>query len=876
LFRVPSARSRLNLSEIDDELRFHIESRIDELSASGLSATDARDMALREFGDLARYRNDVITIDHQRAREMRMREFLESVGSDVRHAARNLRAQPGFALVAVLTLALGIGATTAVYSAVSGVLLRPLPYPHADRIVHVGERSIEKPGRGGNTSYPNFADWQRLARSFTAMGLHNTWQATLTGRGDPERVQIADVSAGMFDVFQVKPFLGRPILPSDNLDVAAAGPVAVVSYSFWRSRLNGDPKMVGQTIQLNFTSFQVVGVMPEGFTAPPGLSRPIWANFSGDRDGRSGRSKNVYALLRPGVTPAHAQAEMTQIAEQLATMYPKENKGSTTVVDGLVDRLVGDLRRPLYMLLGASVFVLLIACANLSNLLLARGVTRSRELAVRAALGAERLRIVRQLLTESLLLAIVGSVAGIGIAAAATKSLTKLGPDAFQLRPPSLDLGVLAVAVVLSVATTLLFGLLPALRGAPRDPQATLRASSGRVSGGQTAKTRTALAIVQLSLAVVLIAVSTLVMKSFVRVLNVDPGIRGDHLLTMAVNLPRARYDSSKSTAFYEQLEQRLLANPEVRGVAFTSLIPFSGDYDRIGISQIVGEPERSGNDAPEADRYVVSPGYFATMGVRLVRGRLFTRDDRFDGPVVCLVDEVFARRTWGDVNPIGKQMKLPARPDFATIVGVVTHVKTYGLDADSKGQIYMSHVQYPWRWSSLVVRTTGAPLAFAPSAARVIHELDRDQPVSEVKTMGAMMDNLLRARRFTLTLLGAFAGVAVALAVIGLYGVIAYGVSQRRREFGVRIALGAQQRQIARMVVFEGARVAVAGVIVGGAAALAMGRFVSSLLFEVSARDFSVYASVAAGLIAVAMAACLIPARRATQVDASEVLRGD
>jgi predicted permease len=873
LFRLTDS-AQVDPHQVDDELHFHIESRIDELVAGGHPDLEAREMAEREFGDWGRYRDDVLTIDHHYAREIRMREFIESVGDDVRHAARALRAQPGFSLVAVLTLAMGIGASTSVFSVVSGVLLRPLPYVTASRIVHIGEREADKPGRGSNTSYDNFTDWQRLARSFEAIGLYNTWQSTLTGRGDPQRVEVAGVTAGVFNVFHVKPVLGRAFTAADNMDNAAA--VAVVGYDFWRSRLGGNPAIIGQNITLNFTPIQVIGVLPEGFVGPRGLARPIWINFSDDTDGRAGRSKNVYALLRSGVSLEAAQSEMQQISAQLTQLYPKENKGSATIVDRVVDLLVGDLRRPLYMLLGASFVVLLIACANLSNLLLARGVTRSRELAVRAALGAGRTRIIRQLLTESVLLAVIGSTAGVSIAYVATRQLLKLGPAVFETRPPAMDLGVLACAIAMSVGTTLLFGLLPALRGVPRDPQATLRASSSRAAGGQTARTRNALAVMQLSLAVVLLSASTMVIKSFARVLRIEPGIRGDHLLTLSLNLPRARYDSSKSTAFYAQLEQRLTSMPDVRGVAFTSLVPFGGDFDRISISKIVGESEHAGNDAPEGDRYVVSPGYFATMGVRLVKGRLFDADDRYDGLVVCLVDEVFARRTWGAKDPIGKQMKLPARPDFATIVGVVTHVKTYGLDVDSPGQIYMSNVQYPWRWMSMVVRTTGAPEAFVPAVTRAVHELDPDEPLSAVKTMDAMMSDLLHARRFTLTLLATFAAVAITLAVLGLYGVIAYGVSQRRREFGIRMALGAQQGHIARMVIGEGGRIGLFGAAFGALGALATSRLISSLLFEVNARDVTVLALVSIGLVCVSMLACVLPARRATRVDAVEVLRGD
>jgi putative ABC transport system permease protein len=873
-FRLGDARTSTDVGAVDDELRFHIETRADELIASGVSRTDADAIALREFGDVARYRDHVLTIDHHYAREMQMRDFLESVGGDVRYAWRSLRSQPGFTAVAIVTLALGIGATTAVFSTVSGVLLRPLPYATADRIVHLGERSTDRPGRGGTTSYDNFVDWQRMSRSFAAMGLFNTWQPTLTGRGDPERVSVAGVTAGLFDVFGIMPALGRAIVPTDNL--ANAAPVAVVSYDFWRTRLNADRSVIGQTVLLNFQPIQVVGVLPSGFVAPGNLNRPIWVNFGDDTDGRGGRSKNVYALLAPNVTADRAQLEMSRIARELAQQYPDPNKDHTVMVERLGDRIVGDMRRPLYLLLGASLFVLLIACANLSNLLLARGVTRARELAVRVALGGERRRIVRQLLTESALLAALGSIAGVAIAAVATKSIRSLGPALFQSRAPELDIRVLSVAIGLSVLTTLLFGLMPALRAAPHDPQRALRATSSRASGGQTARTRTALAVVQLGLAVVLLSACALVIKSFVRILRVEAGINGDHVLTMSVSLPRARYDSAKSTIFYQQLQDRFAANPDVRGVAFTSLVPFSGDFDRVSINKFDGEPDRAGGDAPEGDRYIVTPSYFATMGVRLVRGRLLSADDRFEAQPVCVVDEVFAKRVWGDQNPIGRRMKLPMRPEMATVVGVVTHVKTYGLDVTSPGQIYMSNAQFQWRWMSMVVRTSGDPALFAPAAARTIHELDRDQPISDVATMDDMMDNLLRARRFTLTLLGAFANVAIVLAAIGLYGVIAYGVSQRRREFGVRIALGARASQIGRMVLLEGARMALAGLVVGGIAAFALSRVVSTLLFEVDARDVSVFALVSFGLIAVALIACVIPARRATRVDASEVLRGE
>lgn len=874
LFRLFSRDPRRTAGAIDDELRFHLETRIDELVANGTAEPEARAIALGEFGDWSRYRDDCLVIDTHFARETRMRELIESVWADIRLAARTLRTQPGFAIVAVLTLSLGIGATTSVFSAVSGVLLRPLPYVNAERIVHLGEQKISRPGRGGTTSNPNYDDWRRSARSFATMGIVTNFSATLTGRGDPERVGAALVSAEMFDVFHVRPYIGRAIVAADNLP--GADGVTLLSYDYWRARFGGDSSIVGQYLMLNLTPVLVIGVLPPGFAGPDRLDRPMWGNIANDTtDGRAGRSKEVYALLKPGVTVARAQAEMTQLAAQLATTYPQDDKGNTVIVDPLGDRTVGDLRRPLYLLLGASFLVLLIACANLSNLLLSRGLGRRREIAVRAALGAGRGRLIRQLLTESLVIAAAGSVIGIGIAAGTVKVLAALGPAVFAQRPPELNVGVLLASVGLSAFAALLFGLVPALRSSPRNPQLALREGAVRTVGGGTRRTRTALAIAQLSLAVMLLSASALVIKSFVRVLRVQPGIRGDHLLTMSVTLPQARYGGVNSTVFYEQLAGQLRGQPGIASVAFTSLIPFGGSYDRVNITQIRGQADRAGADAATADRYVVSASYFATMGVRLVAGRLPNDNDRFDAPAVCVVDEVFARHTFGDNNPIGQVITIPPQRE-ATVVGVVTHVKTYGLDVESPGQIYLSNAQFPWRWSFVVVRTTGDPLSVAPSVARAVRSLDAAQPVSNIATMDAMMSALLRARRFTLALFTAFAGVAITLATIGLYGVIAYGVSQRRREFGIRMALGARPPEIARMVMLDGGRIAAAGLVIGAAGALAMGRFIASLLFELSARDATSFAAVAVGLVAVVVLACIVPARRATALDAAEVLRGD
>jgi putative ABC transport system permease protein len=869
-FRIPRHDP---VSELDAEIAFHIEAHAEDLVRRGIPRDQALRSAHAAFGNRRHWSDTTLTIDRQFARETRMRQLLQSTVSDVAFAIRGFRRTPAFTIVALLTLGLGIGATVAVFSAVSGVILRPLPWPAADRIVHLGERGIAESGAGQNTSSENAFDWQRMSRSFEAMGLYTTFSVTYTGGSAPLRVDVANVTPGMFDVFRVVPALGRTIAATDT--VQGAPTVAVVSWDFWKSRLGGGD-IVGRTIQLNFNPVTVVGILPRDFRGPQRLDRPIWLNFVYDTsDGRGGRSKNVFALLRPGVSVAQAQHEMTRIARQLAELHPRYNKGSTVVVDRVADVVIGQVDRPLYLLLGASALVLLIACANISNLLVVRGIGRQRELAVRTALGAGGQRLARQLLVESMVLAGAGSALGVLLGWWATRTIAMLGPDVFRDRPPSVDERVLAFSVALAVLSTIIFGLAPALRAARADVATALRAG-GRVIGLGTRRARATLALVQLALAVVLLTSCGLVLKSFARVLQVDPGVQVDDRLYADLWLPRARYDSGRSVIFYQELERRLLATPGVRHVGLTSQVPLSGYLDRVSISQIAGRPELTGADMPEGDRYIVSPGYLGAMGIRVLQGRGLLESDRYENEPVALVDEAFARKAFGDADPIGQRMKLPARPEMATVVGVVSHVKTYGLDTGSPGQIYMSNAQYRWRWLAVVVHTSSRAESFAPTLARVVQSIDPDQPIAGATTLESALSTLLRARQLTLTLLGAFALIALVLASVGLYGVIAYSVSQRRAEFGVRMALGAPARAVGRMIVSEGGRIAVAGLVVGILGALLAGRLLASLLYEVRPTDPLVFATVATLLLCVALLASIFPARRAMRVSPSEVLRQD
>jgi len=799
-------------------------------------------------------------------------EFFASVRADLEYAGRSLRRRTAFTAAAVVTLALGIGGATSVFSVVDALLLRPQPFPDADRIVHVGRRGVTATGPGTNTSVDDYMDWAARARSFSAMGVLDNSTATLTGHGDPQRIGIARVSSGIFTVFGVRPRLGRPLLASD--DARRAPTVALLSDDLWQSQFGGDSSIVGRTITLNALPVRVVGVLPAGFVVPGRLDRPIWENFTAYGDGRANLSESVWALRRANVSVAQAQAEMTRIGAELATEHV-EDRDHTVVVDRLDALLVGDLARPLYALLAASFIVLLIACANVSNLLLAYGMARKGELAVRAALGASRGRIVRQLLTESGLLAAVGCAVAIVVARGVILLLTSLNPDAVSHRPPELNLMVLLAAMALGGLTTVLVGFLPAIRVSRTSAYTTLRTTVAGAGGGRTGRTRVCLAIAQLSMAVILLSAGVAIARSFARVLQTEPGIRTDHLITLNVALPQnPRYDGQASTLFFRQLMESAREVPGVKSVATTSLVPFSGDQMLIGITRVLGQPERTGANTALADRYIVSPDYFAAMGIRLLRGRVLSDADRPKAAAVCVIDETFARRIFGDDNAVGKEMLIAGRSDYATIVGVVAHVKTYGLDAESFGQIYVSSEQYPWRWASLVVRTEANPSLVVAPITRIVHQLDPNQPVTDVSTMEQLMGGLLRPRRFTLTLMTAFAVVATTLAVVGLYSVIAFGVTLRRREFGVRIALGAGEWRVAGLVLREATAIALIGGLVGVAGSLAGGRFINSMLFGVSPHDTVSIASSSLGLVCVAVLACVIPVRRATAAHLGHVLR--
>ncbi|HJR40471.1 MAG TPA: ABC transporter permease [Gemmatimonadaceae bacterium] len=876
LLSLASTRTPARLHrDVNEELRFHLEMKVAALLDQGLDEESARAEAARQFGDIHQFEDACLVLDRQREREMRNGELLRSIAQDVRHAARLLRQSPGFTTVAVLTLALGIGATTSIFSVVSAVLLRPLPYVGADRIVFIGEQERGSMHKETTTSYPNYLDWKAEAKSFEAMALYDGWSPTIAEGGDAERIRASLVTAEIFDVFRVKPILGRPILPSDN--VTNAEPVALLSHGLWRARFGGDPGVVGRVIQLNGRPRTVVGVLPPDFHPPRGeLEGELWGNnWTDSTDGRGGRAVQVFARLKPDVTLEQARAEMRTIGARLATAYPETNARQEVYVEPLRDQLVGETRGPLVVLLAASALVLLIACANLSNLLLARGVSRAREMAVRAAIGATRGRTVRQLMTESAVLAAIGGAGGVLLGWWATRAMIVMAPESIRGGDVAMDGRVLAFTVVVTLLTVALFGLVPAAR-ASRVELAIALKEGARGSVGRVGKRlRSALVVAQLALALTLLAGAGLLIKSFARVTAIESGIDPKNVLTMSMAPSSASYTMEEVTPFFDRLLERVRVIPGVRDVAVTSIVPFSGKFDRIAVT-LEGKAYGGGERKPEGDRYIISSGYPRAMGLTLRSGRGFEPRDRYDAPLVALVDDVFARRTWPGESPLGKRMKLPGRDSLATVVGIVGHVKHYGLDAESGGQIYMSNRQYPWRFMSIVTRTRGAPLALAPAVRSAVREIDPNQAVFDVGSVEQWMEERLAARRFAMALLGVFAGVAVVLAAVGLYGVIAYAVTMRRGEIGVRLALGATPGEVRQMVLGDGMRLAAVGLATGVAGALMGARLIEAMLFGVSAADPAVLGAVAALMLAIAAVASWVPGRRAASVDPIAALRSE
>jgi len=819
---------------------------------------------------------------------------VDSVLQDCRYALRTLTKAPAFTAVAVLTLALGIGANTVVFGMVNSVLLRPLPFDHPEQLVKIWGRYSKQDIPQNWMSEPEVWDLRDKLRSVSRIAAYNTGTgANLTrDASEPLRITINQASAELLPMLGVKPAVGRLFSPDE--DTPGRERVALLDFGFWKGQMGSDASIVGRDIQLNGQTYTVVGVLPDGFTF--GGDANVWLPLALDRaqpNNRGNHYLEVLARLRAGVTLPQVSADLDTITSDLSAQftpfYPKDS-GFGLYPRLLQTDLVGSAKLGLVVLFAAVGFVLLIACINLANLLLARGSSRRRELAVRAALGAGRLRLVRQMVTESIVIAVAGGACGVVLALWLTEALRSTAAVALpNTRPLTVDVQVLLFAATVSIATGVLFGLVPALQSSsPRGTAALKETARGSSGAGRTL--RSGLVVAEISIALVLLVVAGLTVRSLQQLLEVNPGFQAGRLLTARISLPPANYrDITATTAFFTALQERVQALPGVQAAGMTTLLPMTG-RNSSGSTFIDQTTAQGLTESPlvrkpylEADQRTVTSGFFEAMRIPVVRGRVLTSADSAGAAPAIVVDEEFAKRLWPDREPIGQRISNSAIPNsnppvlfWRTVVGIVGHVKNNALDQIGREQIYVPLAQtpFPIRSMYLSVRASVDPTAIVSAIQRTVQTLDPSLPVYEVKTMDAWLDTTVSPRRFNVLLLLAFGALALTLAAVGTYGVIAYSVSQRTKEIGIRIALGASRHDVLRMVVGGGLRLAVTGVLVGVALSLAAGRLISTLLFGVRPTDPLTFSAVAATLLATAVFAAWIPARRATRVDPMVALR--
>jgi putative ABC transport system permease protein len=859
--------------EIDEELRFHIDMRSEEYIRKGMSPEEARREAERRFGRLTRIK--------EMGYEVRGGGLVETLWQDLRYGARMLIKSPGFTLIAVITLALGIGANTAIFSVVNAVLLRPFPYESPERLLILQE-SVSG-GAPFSPSYPNFADWRDQNTLFDSMAAVRANESfNFTGEGEPERLQGRLVSAGFFSTLGIEPLLGRDFLAEE--DRPGATPAVILSYGFWQRRFGADPGVIGKQLTFNKQSFTVVGVTPADFQygAEADVTVPIGIQAERFRLRGKDPGVNVVARLKPGVSQQQAETELNLIAARLEQQYPESNIGRRVLLTPLHESFVGDVRQPLLILLGSVGLVLLIACANVANLLLVRASARRKEMAVRVALGAGRARIIRQLLTESVLLAVLGAVLGILLAFWGTSLIISQVPDGIpRLHEARVDAPVLFFTLAISLLTGLLFGLAPALQASR--PNLTEGLKEGeRGSSGRRQRLRGVLVVCEVALTLALLAGAGLLIQSFRRVLQVDPGFNSRNLLTMQLSVNNA--DGHQVANFFEQLQREVRSLPGVKSVAVSNGLPLGGANQPPFI--VEGRPRPEPGKEPVGIRYTVSSDYFRTLGIELLRGRVFAAQDMPDTQPVVIIDEVLARQYFSDEDPLGKRIRqaLPDAPSLE-IVGVVRHVEHDSLDgqAPARAQFYLNFHQIPVerlptqvRRINLLVHTEVDPSSLAPAVRRQVAALNKDQAVFNVRTMEQIVAQSVAPRRFSMLLLTVFAAVALVLAGVGIYGMMSYAVAQRTREIGVRMALGARVSDVMKLVIGQGMKLVLVGLGVGLVASIALARTIKSLLFGVSATDPATFAAIAVLLALVALLACFVPARRATQVDPVIALRGE
>jgi predicted permease len=815
---------------------------------------------------------------------------MDTFVKDLRYGLRIMAKSPGFTAVAVLTLALGIGANTTLFSVVNGVLLNPLPYPQPERLVALYSRTADSPT--WSISYPNFLDWVRDNRSFSTLASYREQDYNLTGMGEPERLPGEMVSATFFPVLGVKPALGRTFLPEE--DQVGARPVVLISAGLWKRKFGSAPDAVGKTLTLSGAGYTVVGVIPATFHYSGnnfGSSRDVYVpigqwNDPTFRDRKVGMGMDAVGRLKPGVTFEQAKADMDALGRHLAEEYPEADKGLGITLVPLKQNIVGDIQPFLLLLLAAVAFVLLIACVNVANLLLARSTSRSREFAVRTAIGAGAGRIVRQLLTESILIALAGGGLGVLLCAWGLQAALKILPEALpRVEEVRLDGRVLLFTLAASVLAGILFGLVPALKSVRPDLHEILK-EGGRGLSGARHRAQGVFVVAEVALALVLLAGAGLMIRALAKLWSIDPGFDSHNVLTFVLSLPpAASQNPDAGRAAWRRTQEELAAIPGVQSASLTvTAMPLQGDSEVP--FWLEGQPKPPTQaEMKETLFYTVQPDYLKVMGIPLQRGRFLTSADDEHSPFVTVIDERFAQLYFGNQDPIGKHVNFDILNATAEIVGVVGHVKQWGLDADAtssiQAQCYFHVAQIPDQFVSLiggntgiVLRTAGSPLAQVGSIRRALDQASRQQVMYRIQTMDEIIAESLAARRFSAVLLGIFSALAVVMSCVGIYGVISYLAGQRNHEIGVRMALGAERRHVLQMVLGEGAKMTLLGVAIGLVAAFGLTRLMANMLVGVSPHDPLTLTAVASLLVLVALAACYVPARRATKVDPMVALR--
>jgi putative ABC transport system permease protein len=874
-------RTRRALDGLDDDIRDHIERETQDNLDRGMSPEEARRHAMLRFGNVARVKEDT--------RAVWVWQWLEQLLQDSRYAIRTLGRRPGFAAVAVLTLALGVGANTAVFSIANAVLLQPLPYRAPSRLFVIYEQH-PAPMLRTRLSAENFLDLQREARSFEAIGGYIGTGFTLSGRGEPEFVVGQMISAELLDALEVQPLVGRRFRADEN--EGGRDQVMLLSHALWQRRYGGDPAIVGQTITVNGKPYTVIGVMPAGFDFPHKRYQ-VWVPFAFRNNAqrmvnRSARFLQVAGRLRDGISPEQAREELITIARRLEEAYPGENANSTMRMASLIDETVGDVRSALRLLVSAVGFVLLIACANVTHLLLARASTREREMAVRTALGGSRARLVRQLLTETLVLYGAGACAGILFAAWGLGTLIALSPaDIPRVDQTRLDFRTLAVTLSIALVMGIVSGLFPAVQAANRAPAQHLKAAARSMTADRARRhARAALVAAEVALSLMLMVGAGLATRSLLQLQRVDTGLNADGVLTFNVVPPEASYPNGDSVRrFHRQVIEQLSAQPGAVIVGATSHLPLSGQNVENAFT-----PE--GWTAPSSDQYAVAGlrgiagRYFDAIGARVTAGRAFTDTDSATSQLVAMVNEQFARRYWPGQNAVGKRLKvglLESDDPWRVVVGIYGDLKHGGPHAETRPEVMLPYAQtddaWVTRWMrglSVVMRTTADPIGLVSVARGALRSVDPSVPLVEPQPMTTLVSDAVAQPRFRSTLLLAFAGLAVLLAVVGIYGVVAFIVEQRAHEISVRIALGVQRSSVMGLVLRQGSIPVVIGVVIGLGGAFALGRGMRGLLFNVAPADPVTFSTMSVLLAAVALAACLVPARRALAVEPASALRAE